>query len=626
MQRSVSLALRMTRLSKSQKAKGTRVAESSSKPVAWWTNNWTICLGLALLTLAVYSQVPKLPFITFDDPSYVSENPHVRDGLTRNTVIYAFTTTDQANWHPLTWLSHAADWQLYGGNAGDHHITNLLIHIVNVCLLFLLLRYATGDAALSALVAGLFAVHPFNVESVAWISERKNLLSTTFWWMTLGAYGWYVLSPNWKRYLPVGLFFACGLASKPMLVTLPAALLLLDYWPLQRYRYWIRPSSIVPIPQKTAGRLLLEKLPLVPLTLASCVITMAVQSGQGAVRPFRFFANVATALRGYALYMLKAIWPSSFAIYYPNPFDPLLNEHPSQGDYALVLIGAVFLVLITFLAFRARRERPYFVVGWLWFVGTLVPVIGLIDIAGQGMADRYAYVPLVGLFVVGVWGAREMVCQWGTTRLWCATAGIVLVAYSSVTMVQLRYWRSTLDLFAHALNVTKNNFVANEKVAAALFQQGRISEAMPYYEVAARLAPWDPVSHAAVAAQADEDERYPDAITAYEVVLQRSEDPDTLGLAYSNLGVIYARQGDYARGREYAHRAAELSPATIQRQLTGLALFYGQNPSAKGYIKLCLLYDNRGQLDQARPACKKAAELAPVSDQVQAILEHLNQE
>jgi hypothetical protein len=603
------------------------VALAPSMPVAWWNRDWAICVGLALLTLAVYSQVFKLPFIAFDDPSYVYENPHVRNGLTRDTILYAFTTTDDANWHPLTWLSHELDYQLYGGDPAGHHITNLLIHIGNVCLLFLLLRYATGEAALSALVAGLFAVHPFNVESVAWVSERKNLLSTTFWWMTLGAYGWYALNPNWKRYLLMVLFFACGLASKPMLVTLPATLLLLDCWPLQRCRQFSPASSVLSIRQKTAAQLFLEKLPLVPLTLASCIVTLAVQKAGGAVRPFRFFAAIATALRGYALYLLKTVWPSSFAIYYPSPFDTLANQPPSWGDYVLVLTGFGFLVLITFFVVRARREHPYLLAGWLWFVGTLVPVIGVIDIAGQGMAARYAYVPLVGLFVAIVWGGRDLARVWQVNRLWCGTAAAaVLLALSTLTVIQLGYWRSTLDLFFHTLRVTNNNFIANEKVAVVLFQQGRISEAMPYYAEAARLAPWDPTSHEAVAAQADEDGRYADAIAAYEVVVQNSKDAESLALAYSNLGVIYARQGDYDRGRECARRAAEISPTTVQRQVVGLTQFYGQHPSAKGYTKLCLLFDNSGRLDEARAACRKAADIATASDHLAQIIDHLSHE
>ncbi len=603
------------------------IAAAVSRP--WWASDWALCLGLAIITLCLYSQVVGHPFINYDDNGYITENAHVKAGLTWQTLVWSFTATEQANWHPVTWLSHALDCQLFGLNAGGHHLTNVLLHVVNVLLLFLLLRRATGEAMLSFVVAALFAAHPFNVESVAWVAERKNVLSTMFFLLTLAAYGWYVRGPGWKKYLAVALPFVCSLMSKPMLVTLPGVLLLLDYWPLQRVKNWIPASKHFPVPQASASRLLLEKLPLILLSAASATVTVLAQKTGGALQSVQAFplgARVETALSGYALYLLKAFWPSSFAIYYPDAFDPFLNQQPTASDYFLVALGAALLIAVSLATWRYRQQHPYLLIGWLWYVGTLVPVIGLVQVGAQAIADRYAYVPLVGIFVAVVWGLSDLGRTWhvGTRWLFGATA-VALAVLFSLAFVQVRYWRSSLDLFFHTLSVTKNNYLANDKIAVLLFRQGD-PDAISYYTEAARLAPWDPVSHEAVAGMLDEEGRYREAIQAYDVVLRGSTDPEMVGLAHWNLGVIYSRLEDYAQARTHAQDAMRLAPAKVEAEIRGLTQSYSQNPTAEGYVEGCLQLEQAGRLAEARAACRKASALAPGSAETEKILDHLNHE
>jgi tetratricopeptide (TPR) repeat protein len=606
---------------------GVPVAAVASSP--WWKSNWTLSLGLVALTLALYGQVIGHPFIDYDDNAYVTENSHVQAGLTWQTLEWSFTSTEDANWHPLTWLSHAFDCQIFGLHAGGHHLTSLLLHTINVVLLFLLLRRATAEPMLSFVVAALFAIHPFNVESVAWIAERKNVLSTMFFLVTLGAYGWYARSPNWKRYLVVALVFACGLASKPMLVTLPCVLLLLDYWPLQRIKNWVPVSVSFPVPQAPASRLLLEKLPLLLLSAGSATVTLLVQSAGGAVQSVQAFplgVRVETALSGYALYLLKTVWPFSFGIYYPDPFDPFLNQQPTAADHLLVTLGAALLVTVSVAAWRYRQQRPYLLVGWLWYLGTLVPVIGLVKAGAQVIADRYAYVPLIGIFVAVVWGLSDLGRAWNNIPRWrFAATTVALAALFTLAFVQVQYWRSTMDLFSHTMAVTKNNNIANDKIAVLLFRE-KNPESLRYYEAAAQIAPLDPMSHEAVAGMLDEAGRYQEAIQAYDVVLRGSTDAETLGLAHCNLGVIYARLGDYDQARAHAQEAKRLAPERVDAEISGLTGVYAQNPTPGGYVKLSLLLDEQGRLEEARAACRKAAALAPSSPEVLRVLDHLNRE
>ncbi len=421
--------------------------------------NTLLCLLLAAVTIALYSPVIGHSFIVLDDSDYVTANPHIHHGLGWSTVKWAFTSTAAANWHPLTWLSHVLDYQLFALNPAGHHLDSVLIHTANALLLFLLLGWITGRVGPSLLVAALFALHPINVESVAWVAERKNVLSMFFFLTAIGAYVRYVRQPDWRRYLLVMVLFALGLMAKPMVITLPFVLLLLDYWPLGRTAG--SPPPVVPVPQSTVASLLLEKIPLLVLSAVSALITLKVQRTGYAVRTliqFPLAVRIENAIVAYGLYLWKTLWPTRLALY-PHPAMAL---PPWQWILsALVLIGITALVVI----FRSKRYLP---VGWFWFLGTLVPVIGLVQVGEGAMADRYAYLPLIGIFVMVAFGsadladARAVRLPWRVIPALCA-----LLALSLVTHRQMSYWDSDYDLWSHTLVVAENPF-AHDAMGSAL--------------------------------------------------------------------------------------------------------------------------------------------------------------
>jgi len=390
-----------------------------------------LSLLLAVFTVAVYNQAPHFSFVNYDDDRYVTENPHVLSGLTWETVKWALTATTEANWHPLTWMSHALDCQWFGLNPAGHHLTSIGLHVLSSVLLFLLLWRATRRMGLSFFVAAVFALHPVNVESVAWVSERKNVLSTMFFLPTLGTYGWYAQKPDWKRYLALAGIFICSLASKPMVVTLPLVLLLLDYWPLRRIEGQEMSGANEPgalAVQKTSlGMLLIEKLPLLALSVMSALITMRAQRAGGALAAsFPLGVRVKNALYCYLLYSWKAIWPAKLAPLYPHPGYSLPTW---KAAIALLFLAAISALVVKF------RSRRYLAVGWLWFLATLIPVIGIVQAGNQGMADRYAYIPLIGLFVMIAWGIAD--ASDGLHLVWRVIPAVfVLLALSIVTYRQ----------------------------------------------------------------------------------------------------------------------------------------------------------------------------------------------
>ena len=421
--------------------------------------NTILCVLLAAVTIALYSPVIGHAFVVLDDSDYVTANSHIHAGLKWSTIKWAFTSTAAANWHPLTWLSHALDYQLFALNPVGHHSDSVLIHALNAVLLFLLLRWITRQVGSSLLVAALFALHPINVESVAWVAERKNVLSMFFFLAAIGSYGWYAQKPYWRRYLLVAALFAAGLMAKPMVITLPFVLLLLDYWPLGRTAG--RPPSVVRVPQFAVSRLLLEKIPLLLLSAASAWITLKVQGAGYAVRTFRQFSlamRIENAIVAYGLYLWKMLWPARLALY-PHPAIALPAWQWMLS--ALVLISVTALVII----FRSKRYLP---VGWFWFLGTLVPVIGLVQVGQGAMADRYAYLPLIGIFVMIAFGladlakAKEVPLAWQVVPALC-----VLAALSFATHRQMGYWDSDYDLWSHTLAVAENPF-AHDAMGSAL--------------------------------------------------------------------------------------------------------------------------------------------------------------
>jgi len=458
-------------------------------------------LLLALVTLLVYLPASRDGFVNYDDQDYVTENSAVQKGLTWTGIQWAFTTGHASNWHPLTWLSHMADCELFGLNPGAHHLVNVLFHTVNAVLLLLLLFRMTGALWPAAFVAALFAWHPLHVESVAWISERKDVLSTFFALLTLLAYARYAQhvtsdmcqvtrtnsasSPVTRHpsrfYWLALLFFALGLMSKPMLVTLPFVMLLLDYWPLHRL------SSGTGRPA-TALHLAWEKWPFFLLTIVSCVVTFLVQSQRSGdavasleLVPLHYrFCN---ALVSYGLYLLKMVWPVGLAVFYPLP-----------GHLTWILMAAitsaVILVIISSFVWQAGRAHAYLPVGWLWFLGTLVPVIGLVQVGGAALADRYTYIPSIGVFIAVTFGLCDLADRFQFPKKAIATTAVLILATSLIlTENQLRYWHDSETLFAHALAVTKNNHVAHVNLGVALEQKGKLNEALAEYRAAEQLAP-----------------------------------------------------------------------------------------------------------------------------------------
>jgi tetratricopeptide (TPR) repeat protein len=459
-------------------------AEETAEPTTDRSPPW-LYLILVGLTVAVYAPVSGFDFVRFDDPDYVTQNEQVRAGLTWHGVLWAFTTGHIANWHPLTWLSHMLDVQLFGVNAGAHHVVNLLFHVANTLLLFIALRRLTGAVGRSAVVAALFAVHPLHVESVAWVSERKDVLSTFFWMLTLLAYVAYVRRRGAPRYAAVLALFTLGLLAKPMVVTLPFVLLLLDVWPLERITLWQNGRlSLSDTDRGAARRLLSEKLPFFGLALLSIVITIVVQSRWGAVGgltqyPSRVRAE--NALVSYVAYVAKLVWPAHLSAFYP---------YRASVNVALAAGAGVLLLAVTIWAIRTSRERPYVLVGWLWFVGTLLPVIGIVQAGLQSMADRYTYIPAIGLFVIASWGGAELAERWTRRRAVAAIVAVLVVsAYAIRAGEHVGTWRDSATLWQHAVDVTTDNAYASYNLGVVLVQAGRTEEGIERFKEALRIQP-----------------------------------------------------------------------------------------------------------------------------------------
>jgi len=609
--------------------------------------NLVICILLAVATLALYSPAIGHPFIfNYDDDCYVINNPHVQAGLAWNTVTWALTSTECYNWHPLTWLSHALDGELYGLNSHGHHGTNVLLHVLNVVLLFLLLARATGAVGRSALVAALFASHPLNVESVAWVAERKNVLSTLFFLLALAAYGWYARRPNAKRYCAVATLFVLGLASKPMVITLPCVLLLLDFWPLRRIQVWesLSPQKLggskddkdgppippgrqtaFPVPQFRFSRLVLEKLPLFALSAGSGVITIFAQRTYGAMHfKLPLGVRLENAIYAYAMYVWKTFWPMRLAVFYPHPGATLAVWR--------VGLAALFLLSVSALAWQQRRPRPYLLTGWLWFLGTLVPVIGLVQVGEQAMADRYTYIPLIGIFLMAVWGAADLADRRQLSfRSRMKTAAVVLVILALFTSDQIRYWRSADDLWAHTVDVTKDNFVGEENLGAALLASDRAAEALPHLQRAVLIKPLDPAAHLTLAGVLALNDRTREAIAEYETAIPRVSDPQLLVVACETLGRLYSQVGNYAKARASYQQALQIDPQRTSAK-DGLAKVefsdairnVAESPSGETYLRLGQVFQQAGRVPEARAAYQRALQLNPKLAEAQKALDALN--
>ncbi len=508
-----------------------------------------VILGLVSAVLVIYGQTGGDDFISYDDPGYVTNNLSIRNGVTWESLRWAFTSTYFYNWHPLTWVSYMADYQLFGLNPRGYHLTNVALHAANTVLVFWVLRTMTGAVWPSAFVAALFGAHPLHVESVAWVSERKDVLSTLCWLLTMGAYARFVerRSPMW--YLASVGLFAMGLMAKPMLVTLPFALLLLDWWPLRRVELRFDGATL-----NRVGPLLAEKIPFVLLSAVSSAITVYAQSAGGAVASLERFPLSARAMNAavaYAAYLQKTVWPVGLSVRYP---------HPGVTLPLWKVLTAVFILLaVTAAAIRWARSRPYVLVGWLWYLGTLVPVIGLVQVGDQAMADRYTYVPLVGVFIAVAWGARDLAARWRSARVavpWLAA--VVLVVLTVAAWNQARYWRDNIALYEHAMAVVKGDPLLHYNLANELRERGRLAEAAQHYEEALRFDPNYAAAHTNLGPILAQQGRLDDAIAHYVAALRIKPD---LAEAHNNLGMLLAERGNIEEAIPHFQEAVRIKPA-----------------------------------------------------------------
>jgi protein O-mannosyl-transferase len=560
-----------------------------------------ICLLLAAISLAVFGQTVRNQFVNFDDDLYVYNTPAIQSGITLKGIAAGFVSPHAHNWHPLTTISHMLDCQLYGLNAGGHHATNVILHTIAVLLVFWVLQQMTGEAWRSALVAALFAVHPLHVESVAWVSERKDTLSAVFFFLMLHAYSRYTRAPSVMRYLAVTVFFTAGLMSKPMLVSAPIILLLLDYWPLRRFEQ----LSLTREKNKVSGsnnqrrkirRLYLEKIPLFVLSAVACILTFILQKRTaGAIPPLPFLWRVQNAFVSYVIYIWKTLWPAHLAVFYPHPNDTLALW---EVIFAILLLLAITAAVIVF-----RKQRPYLLTGWFWYLVMLIPVIGIVQVGEQGYADRYTYLPHVGLFVAVVWLAIDLATVRQSKRrvaVTTAAAVLIILALTWAAFIQASYWRNSEVLWTHALAVTSDNDVAHNNLGYLCNDRGDLDKAISHFESAARIrsAKRDPHYHLASAfvqmnlgdALARK-ERSDEALVHYDEAIRLQPD---YGDAYYNRGSVLLAKGRIDEAIADLEKTLQIQPNDADAH-TGLG---------NAFLR-------KGSLQEAIAHYKEASALAP---------------
>ncbi len=485
-----------SRQNKSQRKRPTAAQPQKAAPAASPAHQpWQIaaaCLLLAVVTIFTYWGVRNNDFLTYDDNYYVWQNQHIQHGLTTQSIVWAFTTFERSNWHPLAWISHTIDWSLYGNNPAGHHLTNVVIHAANAILLFLFLLYITGYLGRSALVAFLFALHPAHVESVAWLSERKDVLCTFFWFATLVAYAWYCRKHSFGRYATVVCSFALALLSKPMAVTLPFTLLLLDFWPLRRITFATSPLSQW---LKSFVKLCLEKWPLFLMAALSSGVAFIAQRSGGAMTEFEvlpLWERLSNAALSYCRYLRILLWPDPLTAFY--------YHQTSTIEVSAAVLSAVALFVITTVCWYFRKERPYCLFGWLWFLGTLAPVIGIVQVGAQSMAERYTYVPFTGLFIALVWLAADTVAKFRSVKLAAQLLAVAILAVFAIrSNAQVKVWKDTITLFSHALDIDPRGEFPNLSLGTAYMMHGQFDVAQEYFQRALTYNPSRPMtlSHSA---------------------------------------------------------------------------------------------------------------------------------
>ena len=548
-------------------------------------------------TVATYYPARNHPFLHFDDSKYVTANPQVQGGLSWSTVEWAFTTYYAANWHPLTWLSHALDCEMFGPDPAGPHEVNLLLHVVNLLLLFWVLERATGMAGRSAMVAGLFALHPINVETVAWVAERKNLLSMLFLLLALAAYRWYAKQPRAGRYLLVAFLFVLGLMAKPQVITLPFLLLLWDYWPLQRMtlrRQTDAKQAPALYPARSFLQLVVEKLPLLAISAISAVITVKAQQAGSSVQSlirFPFSLRLENAIVSYARYVAKAFWPS--------PLSPLYPFSRSAPPVWQLLAALAVLLAISGLVIAGRKYR-YLTAGWLWLLGTLVPMIGLVQVGVQAMADRYAYLSFIGLFVMLCWAVAELADACHLPQAWVTGfSAALLLVLAIVTRHQLTYWSDEANLWTHAIQTTTDNYVAEDNLGTTLMERHDMDQAIVHFRRATLIEPHNGLSELNIGVWEERNHHWPEAIAAYKAGIAEIEETDVLARAYSNLGYVYNYAGDEADARDSFQQALRLAPDTEQA-LIGLGVLAQKSEDFANAIQL---YTHANQIRPTALGC-----------------------
>ena len=512
------------------------------------------CLFLSGVTVFVFRQVAAHEFVNYDDTRYVSENQWVQSGVTWRGLIWAFRTTYASNWHPITWLSHMLDCELFGLKAGSHHLSGLFLHTLNTLLLFLLFRQMTGDFWNSMLLSALFGIHPLHVESVAWVAERKDLLSTLCLILTIWAYVGYTKCSTIGLYLLVCLLFGLGLMAKPMLVTLPFVLLLLDYWPLGRFRF----RTLGERTFSNLYRLTIEKLPLFFFSAASCIVTLIAQQRGEAVKSLTSFpldVRISNALVSYVTYLEKTIWPRGLAVFYP---------HPGNVPVWKTAGALVFLLFGSYVVLRLAKKYHYLPVGWFWYLGTLVPVIGLVQVGLQSMADRYTYIPLIGVFIIICWGVADILrgLRYRKVLLAIISSGVIIAMMIS-SPLQVRHWKNSITLFRHALEVTEDNYMAHLNLGVALQKTGDVDGAMFHYREALRTKPVDlklPRAHYNLGLASAQKGSLEEAVRQFRLAL--NSDP-SWAAAHNDLGIALARRGEMDEAIAHFREALKTSPAHI---------------------------------------------------------------
>ena len=618
-------------MSLSASAAAPKRVELSSVPVSRGpfqsqaTHTLLLCLLLTVVVLVSYNPVTRNGFLSWDDDAYITDNVHVKAGLTWTTVKWAFTTDYQANWAPLSWLSHALDFELFGLNPAGHHYMSVCIHSINVVLLFLLLQSATGFQWRSLMVAALFALHPINVESVAWVAERKNVLSMLFFLLALHAYVWYTRKPMLLRYAVLFFLFALGLLSKSQIITFPFLLWLWDYWPLNR----IFPSAAADTGMRRGkptalwrGWLVMEKVPLLLLCAATAVVTTKAEKAGGAIKTFSEYSlllRLEIAAISYARYLENALWPLRLVALYPRP----AKLYPAWQVGAAVSL----LLLITALVFRARHQR-YLTVGWFWFLGSLVPMIGLVQVGAQAMADRFAYLPFIGLFLMLVWLAADGAKALQIPATWVAVSALsCLLVLGTLTYRQVGYWHDTESFWIRTLALTHDNYVAHDELGDFLFAHDRSEEAAQHYRAALAIRHDDLPASLNLGAYEQGHGNLPAAISLYQTVAQYAGNTELRGTAYGNLGSAYRQTGQLSLAKQCYDTALQLTPNRTMAMI-GLGLIAQKNgdyteavlqysramaiqPTDVGFLLVAQALQHQGKIDEAKAIFERVERLSP---------------